>query len=128
MGRTKTRYHTTEVTAAGRSISLALSACAQEQLAIRAEPLVAEAEILFSCLVRKQLTFRDTSPDLLSWPVTEGLHLAVRPVLYEMCLPEGGSAVPEIVDFPVHDIVALIPKTFEVDFQDGSFTGSFTLG
>ena len=68
------------------------------------------------------------TPDLLSWPVTEGLHLAVRFVLYEMCLPEGGSAVPEIIDFPVDDIVALIPKACEVDFQDGSFSGSFTLG
>lgn len=107
---------------------MAVSAAAQEALSVRMKPLVAEAEILFSCLVRKQLTFRDASPDLLSWPVAEGLHLAVRPTLYEMCLPDDGGDVPQVVDFPVDDLVSLIPKSIEIDYRDGCWTGSFMLG
>lgn len=128
MARSHTKFRTSEVVAAGRTVSLAVSAAAREALSVRMEPLVAEAEILFSCLVRKQLTFRNASPDLLSWPVAEGLHVAVRPTLYEMCLPDDGGAVPQVVDFPVDDLASLIPKSIEIDYRDGCWTGSFMLG
>jgi len=126
--RTKKPTESVRVEAAGRTIALHLSAEAERHLRSRSVPLVAEAEILFSCLVRKQLTFRDASPDLLSWPVSDLLHVAVRPVRYEMCLPEGGGTEPDIVDFAVEDIAALIPKSFEIDYVDGEWSGYFALG
>lgn len=125
---TKSPNNSVQVETAGRTISVSVSDAAERHLRSRLAPLVAEAEILFSCLLRKRLTFRDASPDLLSWPVSEQLHVAVRPVLYEMCLPESGGTEAEIVDFAVEDVATLIPKSFQIDYVGGELTGDFTLG
>lgn len=113
---------------AGKEVTLTISSQASDLLDARPEPIVAEAEILFSCLIRKELSFREASPDRLSWPVTDQIHVSVRPVLYEMCLPEDGGPEPKIVDFAVADIAALIPKSFDLDVAGGELTGTFTLG
>ena len=35
---------------------------------------------------------------------------------------------PKIVDFAVADVAALIPKTLQIELQDGELTGTFELG
>ncbi len=122
----KTRKHT-ELAAeiAHRRVTVTLTDAAQAALADRTKPLVAEAEVLFSCLIRKRLTFRDHDADQLSWPVSDVLHVAVRPVLYELCKPEPGATEPPIVDFVVDDITALLPGSITIDHVDGAWTGSF---
>ncbi|MBK5266311.1 MAG: hypothetical protein JJE47_02670 [Acidimicrobiia bacterium] len=128
MLKTKVPVETMSAEIARKSITVTMSSEASEFLRDRDVPLVAEAEILFSCLIRKRLTFRDTSPDLLSWPITENLHVSVRPVLYELCRPENGESEPNLVDFAVADIAALVPKSFHIDIADGQLTGTFELG
>ncbi len=94
----------------------------------REAPIVAEAEILFSCLIRKRLSFREALPDLLSWPVSDDLHVSVRPVLYELCRPEEDANEPSLIDFAVADIAALVPKSIHIELTDGELTGTFELG
>lgn len=122
----KTRRHTDlTVDIADRRVTVTLTDAARAALAGRSTPLVAEAEVLFSCLIRKRLTFRDHDADQLSWPVSDDLHVAVRPVLYELCKPEPDASEPPIVDFVVDDITALLPGSITVDHVDGAWTGSF---
>ena len=128
MARSKQMTETLDAHVAGKQVSVSMSPEVGAILENRVIPLVADAEILFSCLVRKRLTFRDASPDLLSWPITENLHVSVRAVLYELCDPENGGPEPKIVDFAVADVAALIPKTLHIEFQDGELTGTFELG
>ena len=111
---------------ADRQISITLSPAAAQGLATRTTPLVAEAEIMFSCLIGKRLIFRDASPDLLSWPVHDSLHVAVRPVRYELCHPDGGGTVPAEVEFAVADLIGLLPASFDIDVADTEWTGSFS--
>ena len=128
MLRTKRPVSTLTTEIAGKSVTVTMSSEAADVLRDRDVPLVAEAEILFSCLIRKRLSFRDASPDLLSWPIADNLHVSVRPVLYELCRPEAGATEPNIVDFPVADIAALVPKSIHIELQDGELAGTFELG
>lgn len=128
MLRTKRPVSTLTTEIAGKSVTVTMSPDAADVLRDRNEPLVAEAEILFSCLIRKRLRFRDASPDLLSWPIADNLHLSVRPVLYERCRPEDGATEPNIIDFAVADIGALIPKSIHIELEHGELTGTFELG
>ena len=105
-----------------------MSSEAASAVSNRATPLVAEAEILFSCLIRKRLRFHDASPDLLSWPIADHLHVSVRPVLYELCRPEDGATEPNIIDFAVADIAVLVPKSIHIELEDGELAGTFELG
>jgi hypothetical protein len=126
----RTRGPVTTLTAeiSGKLVTVTMSPEAFEILPDRQVPLVAEAEILFSCLIRKRLTFRNASPDLLSWPISDNLHVSVRPVLYELCRPEDGSTEPNMIDFPVADIGALVPKSIHIELVHGELTGTFELG
>lgn len=126
--RTKPPVETLSAKVGGKQITVSISPEVAAILAHRQVPLVADAEILFSCLVRKRLTFRDASPDLLSWPINDDLHVSVRPVLYELCHPEDGGSEPKIVDFAVADIEALIPQALRIKLEDGELTGTFDLG
>lgn len=128
MLRTKPAPVTLAADVVGKQVTVSISPEVEAILAHRIVPLVADAEILFSCLIRKQLSFRDASPDLLSWPITDNLHVSVRPVVYELCLPEDGEQEPNLVDFAVVDIAALVPKAFHIDLEDGRLTGTFELG
>ena len=128
MLRTKRPVSTLTTQIAGKSVTVTMSSEASEFLRDRDEPLVAEAEILFSCLIRKRLTFREASPDLMSWPIANNLHVSVRPVLYELCRPEVGATEPNLIDFPVADIAALVPKSNHIELYDGELSGTFDLG
>ena len=64
MARTKQLTETLDAQVAGKQVSVSMSTEVAAILENRAVPLVADAEILFSCLVRKRLTFRDASADL----------------------------------------------------------------
>ena len=124
--RSASQRRTIAARVADREINITLSPAAAQKLATRSTPLVAEAEIMFSCLIRKRLTFRDASPDLLSCPVDDHLHVAVRPVRYELCLPEGGGTVPAEVEFGVADLVGLLPAAIDIDVAGTEWTGHFS--
>ena len=128
MLRTKRPVSTVTTEVAGKSVRVTMSSAAADVLRDRDVPLVAEAEILFSCLIRKRLSFRDASPDLLSWPITDDLHVSVRPVLYELCRPDDGATEPNIIDFAVADIGALVPKSIHIELAHGELAGTFELG
>ncbi len=128
MLRTKRPVSTLTTEIAGKSVTVTMSSDAADVLRDRDVPLVAEAEILFSCLIRKRLSFREPSPDLLSWPIADNLHVSVRPVLYELCSPEAGATEPNIIHFAVADIGALVPKSIHIEMEDGELAGTFELG
>jgi len=63
-----------------RDLAIETSAAAAAALAGRATPLVAEMELYFSCLIRKQLRFpADPHPDALCVPVAGGLTVVHTP-------------------------------------------------
>ncbi|MGI9647103.1 MAG: hypothetical protein ACR2OI_01145 [Acidimicrobiia bacterium] len=110
----------------GRAVSVELTDAAASQLARLESPVVAEMEILFSCLVRKQVVFRPPVVGETSYPVVDGLSLAVRPVLYELCEPAPGETEPPVVDFDVVSPEQLLPRSVRIDADDDHLVGTFS--
>ena len=115
-----------ELTVGGRSLDVELSSTAGRHLARRDNPLLAELEILFSCLVRKRVNFRDLAEDDEAVFISDKLSIIVRPVLFELCAKGEGESQPPIVDMPVVDVSRLIPHHLTIDYVDGEWTGSFS--
>ena len=115
-----------QLTVGDRSLDVELSPFAGNHLARRDKPLLAELEILFSCLVRKQINFRDLTDDDEAIFISDKLSIIVRPVLFELCAKDEGESHPPIVDLPVVDVSRLIPHHLTIDFVDGEWTGSFS--
>ncbi len=109
-----------------RLLEVDLSARAGSRLTRRRVPLLAELEILFGCLVRKRVNFRDLTDEDDALVVNEKLSIIVRPVLFELCAPQDGESSPPVVDMPVVDVSRLIPHHLVIDFEDGEWVGSFS--
>ena len=115
-----------QLTVGDRSLDVELSSAAGSHLARRDRPLLAELEILFSCLVRKQVNFRDLTDDDEAVFISDKLSIIVRPVLFELCAKDEGESHPPIVDMPAVDVSRLIPHHLTIDFVDGEWSGSFS--
>ena len=115
-----------ELTVGDRSLDVELSSTAGRHLARRDKPLLAELEILFSCLVRKQVNFRDLTEDDEAIFISDKLSIIVRPVLFELCAKGESESHPPVVDMPVVDVSRLIPHHLTIDYVDGEWTGSFS--
>lgn len=109
-----------------RLLEVDLSGRAGSRLIRRRVPLLVELEILFGCLVRKRVNFRDLTDEDDALVVNEKLSIIVRPVLYELCAPQEGDGSPCVVDMPVVDTSRLIPHHLEIDYEDGEWVGSFS--
>jgi hypothetical protein len=115
-----------ELTVGDRSLDVELSSTAGRYLARRDKPLLAELEILFGCLVRKQVNFRDLTEDDEAIFISDKLSIIVRPVLFELCAKDESESHPPVVDMPVVDVSRLIPHHLTIDYVDGEWTGSFS--
>ena len=71
------------ITLHDKSLEIRLTAAAQKALARRDRPLVAEMELLFSCLLRKRVYFGE-SPEQ-STPVNDRLWVRFKPIMTRRC-------------------------------------------
>jgi hypothetical protein len=111
----------------GKNVQVTLSPAAAEALVRRSTPLLAEMELYFSCLVRKQLRFYEQDPSTEdSVPLSTGLHLRFRPVMTQAC---GVASVegeePPVTDFPISKPAAFVPHWLYIDYRDGQWQGEF---
>lgn len=120
----------TNVEMKGKKIAVEITRRALAALQHRTEPLLAEMELYFSCLVRKELRFHDDS-SIRPWadgetlPITENLLLAFRPVMTKVCGKDFEGSEPPLTDFPVQNIRAYIPAWVKIDFAAGQWRGDF---
>lgn len=114
-----------QLTVGDRLLDVELSSAASSRLARRDTPLLVELEILFSCLVRKRVNFRDLRDDDDALFINDKLSIVVRPVLFELCAKEDDASSPPVVDMPVVDVSRLIPHHLTIDFVAGEWSGSF---
>lgn len=63
------------ITLAEKPVAMRLSGGAQRALAARATPLLADMELLFSCLIRKRVRFAGLGAQAATWASNQ---LAVR--------------------------------------------------
>ena len=115
-----------EVKIGQRTVNIDLSNTAERELAQRSTPLLAEMELYFSCLIRKQVRFRDLAdePDIIA--ADEHLSVRFRPVMTAACkVGDYEGDEPPLTDFPITRPDSYIPKWLRIDFRKGRWVGEF---
>ena len=111
----------------GRQVSVEWSKAAARELAQRAQPLVVELELYFSCLVKKFVHFHETAPQRDTVAVSDKLALFFRPVTSAACSFEVADRLgrqPEIeLDTP--NVRKIAPKRVSIDYVRGAWQGNF---
>jgi hypothetical protein len=112
-----------KITLHDKSLEVRLTAAAQKALALRDTPLVAEMELLFSCLLRKRVHFGEAAEQ--STPVNP--HLAVRftPIMTRRCSVAEGGASPPSESFPLENPRPYVPNWLAIDYRRGQWVGDF---
>ena len=111
------------ITLHDNTMEVTLSAAAEQALAQRDRPLVAEMELLFSCLLRKRVHFGDEAE--LSTPVNDRLAVRFRPIMTRHCsvTEDGGSPLSD--DFPIANPRPYVPNWLAIDYRRGKWVGDF---
>lgn len=115
----------TTVTVQNRLVAVRLSAAAERALGHEAAPLVAEMELYFSCLIRKQVRFHPGGETSGAVPVAEGLYVRFRPVMTRGCSVAEGGEQPPLTDFPIAKPEAYVPHWLSIDYRQGQWAGEF---
>jgi len=113
------------VTINGKSVEIRISNEASNQLRQRDEPLQAEMELYFSCLIRKKVLFNRAINSSNAIDVIDGLSVCFRPVMTEKCRTDYEGEEPPVTDFPITKPDAFIPHWLQIDFQSGKWVGDF---
>jgi len=109
-----------------RTVAINLTEAAERALLQRGQPLLAEMELYFSCLIRKQVRFRDLANE--NDVVDAGNHLRIRfrPVMTAACnVHDYEGDEPPLTDFPITRPDSYIPKWLRIDFRRGEWVGEF---
>ncbi|MGA9163034.1 MAG: hypothetical protein WBZ31_01140 [Thiobacillus sp.] len=111
------------VTLHDKSLEIRLTAAAQKALALRDRPLVAEMELLFSCLLRKRVYFGDAAEH--STPVNDRLAVRFRPIMTRHCSVSEDGGLPPSDDFPLANPRPYVPNWLAIDYRRGEWAGDF---
>mgnify|MGYP001031137776 CR=1 FL=1 len=112
------------VTLADKNLDIRLSPRAQRALATRTTPLLAEMELLFSCLIRKRVRFSEqVAADAV--PATDRLSVRFRPVMTRVCAVADVADSPPLDDFPIADPRPYVPHWLAIDYRRGRWLGEF---
>jgi hypothetical protein len=111
------------ITLHDKSLDITLTPAAEKALARRDKPLLAEMELLFSCLLRKRVNFGDT--DALSTPVNSQLAVRFRPIMTRHCNVSQTAGSPPSEDFPIANPGPYVPRWLTIDYRHGAWVGEF---
>jgi hypothetical protein len=111
------------VTLHEKSLEIQLTAAAQKALSLRDRPLVAEMELLFSCLLRKRVYFGDEAGQ--STQVNDRLAVRFRPIMTRHCSVSVDGALPPSDDFPIENPRPYVPNWLSIDYRRGEWVGNF---
>lgn len=109
-----------------KEVQLELTQRAEQALQQRQQPLCVEMELYFSCLIRKQVRFRESLECEFSVQLNDKLHLGFRPVMTKSCsVLSCGDESPPLSDFPIEKPESYIPRWLKLDYKKGKWTGEF---
>ncbi|MBZ0069528.1 MAG: hypothetical protein K8F26_12035 [Thiobacillus sp.] len=111
------------VTLYEKQIEIRLTAAAARALSQRATPLVAEMELLFSCLLRKRVYFGESMDH--TTPVNDRLSVRFKPIMTRRCSVSEGGATPPSEGFPLENPRPFVPGWLAIDYRRGEWVGQF---
>jgi hypothetical protein len=118
---------TDNLTLNDRSLNLDLSSAAKAALTKRSQPLYAQMELYFSCLLRLKVRFYETVPTTnTEWlRVNDKLFVSFRPVMTAQCNNDYQGEEPPLTDFPIAQDAPFTPRWLRLDFRQGQWQGEF---
>lgn len=116
---------TSTISVAGKPVRVTLTPAAREALWRRDTRLLAEMELYFSCLIRKQVRFREAGTNEDSIAVNERLHVRFHPVMTARCGVDYDGDEPPVTDFPITRPEAFTPAWLRIDFRNHQWLGEF---
>lgn len=114
-----------QITLQDRPIQISLTSAAEAALSKTQQPLLAEMELYFSCLIRKQVRFYSGRQSDDAAAVGERLAVRFRPVMTQSCGSDYEGDEPPLTDFPIVDAARFIPHWLNIDYRNGEWTGEF---
>lgn len=115
----------TPVALEGRDVRVHLTRAAQQALAQRAAPLVAEMELYFSCLIRLRVRFLENDSAGGTTPVSDKLAIRFRPVAGRRCDLHAVEGEQPLEDFPIVRRSPFVPHWLNIDYRKGEWVGKF---
>jgi len=115
----------TEIQLNGKTLQVTLTPAAERALASRDTPLLAEMELYFSCLIRKQVRFHEQADAADALPVTDRLQVRFHPVMSQGCSVAGHEEGPPLADFPIVRQERFSPQWLHLDYGQGHWQGDF---
>lgn len=112
------------ITLADKKLEIRLSRTARQALANRASPLLAEMELLFSCLIRKRVRFGELD-GREAVTVSDRLSVSFRPVMTKACTLSDIEEETPVADFPIADARPYVPHWLAIDYRRGQWLGEF---
>lgn len=112
------------ITLSDKTLEIRLSRAAERALAARATPLLAEMELLFSCLIRKRVRFSDLMAADAT-PASDSLSVRFRPVMTRVCAVSDVGGAPPLDDFPIANPKPYVPRWLSIDYRQGHWLGEF---
>ena len=111
----------------GKPVRVELSAAAERALSKRANPLFAEVQLIFGCMIAKRVWFRDEAVEN-AVSVNSKLNVWFRPARYaKACSFDDIDNGAGASDYPVAgDRGRFVPDLLSIDYRGGKFTGDFT--
>ncbi|HHH43824.1 MAG TPA: hypothetical protein ENK49_06780 [Gammaproteobacteria bacterium] len=118
-----------EVVIQGKPVSIDVTRQAVKALAGQQFPVLAELELYFSCLVRKQVRFRtlagfnEVSTGYAR--VLPGLFASFRAVCTQHCRIADVGNKPPVETLPVKRSSLFVPDWLKLDFRAGQWLGAY---
>lgn len=114
-----------DTTLENRPFRVILSRAAQRVLAERSQPLIAEMELYFSCLIRLRVRFYDADPDASATQISGQLSVRFRPVVSQRCDLHEVGGKPPLMDAPLARRAPFVPHWLRLDYKKGEWVGEF---
>lgn len=109
----------------GKTVLVKVSEAAQQRLANIQEPIFAEMELYFSCLIRKKVRFNSENAKHNAVAVRDKLSVSFRPVMTKTCDKEYEGDAPPLTEFPIANAAPYVPRWLNIDYKAGKWCGEF---
>lgn len=118
------------LTLRGKPLRISWTRRAERQLRKQSQPLLAEMQLYFSCVVKKRVLFHPSAgEEKLQWLVVDDrIKVAFRAVQANSCDPvEFAAHFPVKGEFETLAAVKMHPSHLHLDYQGGQWRGDFTV-
>lgn len=108
-----------------RDVEIHWTRSAERELQRRAQPLIVELQLYFSCVVKKRVLF-PSAADFDRLEVNRNIEVAFRPIASAVCDPrEFAAKYPQGREFSAGPALKMVPRWVEIDYRRGNWLGEF---